>query len=308
MTRQQPLLRAIDGVALRWRGGPRADGALLCGGVEIAVPARWGRSSTPLLALPEGERTAFMRTSTCGGSNCATSRARRCPEYESSPGVYRAFCCAGAPCTAAGTPTPTLRLRLGLVDGDPRRALAHFFVGRRRRGSRSPTGCRSSRRPRGPRGGGGALGRGSRRFGSGAARWRGGSHGPRKLPLQGRPLRGHRRDDGHRHVPLLALPEGLGRGVERHPDRRATISLALGRGPDHPFAPPSGWGAWRCAVCGSPLPQPGAARRGLLRRPGSSTATPASASRAHLRRLEGAVDDPRRDTAAGSMHLERAAW
>ena len=52
-------------------------------------------------------------------------------EFESSPGVYRAFCSrCGSPVYSRRPETPdVLRLRLGLVDDDPgRRPLAHFWV------------------------------------------------------------------------------------------------------------------------------------------------------------------------------------
>ena len=53
-------------------------------------------------------------------------------EFESSPGVHRAFCSrCGSPVYSRWDAQPDmLRLRLGLVEGDPgRRALAHFWVG-----------------------------------------------------------------------------------------------------------------------------------------------------------------------------------
>src|SRR5262245_21373228 len=52
-------------------------------------------------------------------------------EYESSPGKFRAFCSrCGSPVYSRRTDDPeTLRMRLGTVDGDPkRRAFAHFWV------------------------------------------------------------------------------------------------------------------------------------------------------------------------------------
>ena len=53
-------------------------------------------------------------------------------EFDSSPGVFRAFCSrCGSPVYSRLESDPdNLRLRLGLLDGDPeRRPLAHFHTG-----------------------------------------------------------------------------------------------------------------------------------------------------------------------------------
>ena len=53
-------------------------------------------------------------------------------EYESSQGIFRAFCQnCGSPIYSRRDADPdSLRLRLGLLDHDPeRRSLAHFWVG-----------------------------------------------------------------------------------------------------------------------------------------------------------------------------------
>src|SRR5262249_25125505 len=53
-------------------------------------------------------------------------------EYESSPGVFRAFCGrCGSPVYSRRAHDPdTVRVRLGLLQEDPgRRPLAHFWVG-----------------------------------------------------------------------------------------------------------------------------------------------------------------------------------
>ena len=50
-------------------------------------------------------------------------------EFDSTPGVFRAFCSrCGSPIYSRWTDQPDiLRLRLGLLDGDPgRRSLGHF--------------------------------------------------------------------------------------------------------------------------------------------------------------------------------------
>jgi hypothetical protein len=52
-------------------------------------------------------------------------------EYESSPGTFRAFCSrCGSPVYKRGVDQPdSLRIRLGLLDGDPGlRAQAHFWT------------------------------------------------------------------------------------------------------------------------------------------------------------------------------------
>src|SRR5205809_2866492 len=53
-------------------------------------------------------------------------------EFESSPGVFRAFCTrCGSPLYSRRPDAPdVLRIRLGILNDDPqRRLLAHFFVG-----------------------------------------------------------------------------------------------------------------------------------------------------------------------------------
>lgn len=53
-------------------------------------------------------------------------------EFESSPGVWRAFCSrCGSPIYSRRTTAPDVfRLRLGILNDDPeRRPLAHFWVG-----------------------------------------------------------------------------------------------------------------------------------------------------------------------------------
>jgi hypothetical protein len=61
-----------------------------------------------------------------------TRGADRIREFDSSPGVVRAFCgTCGSPLYSRRDSAPdSIRLRLGLLEQDPqRRALAHFFVG-----------------------------------------------------------------------------------------------------------------------------------------------------------------------------------
>ena len=105
----------------------------LCGGIRIAVSGKVG----PLV---------YCHCSRCQKSNGSafsanvnvrrkywhlTDGANLIREFESSPGVYRAFCSTcGSPIYSRWDSQPEMfRLRLGLVDEDPgRRCLAHFWV------------------------------------------------------------------------------------------------------------------------------------------------------------------------------------
>ena len=105
----------------------------LCGGVAIEVTGKVG----PLVhchcsSCRKASGTAFS-------SNANVRRAYwrwvsgedLIREFESSPGVYRAFCSrCGSPVYSRWDADPDmLRLRLGLVNEDPeRRALAHYWV------------------------------------------------------------------------------------------------------------------------------------------------------------------------------------
>ena len=106
----------------------------LCGGIEIAVSGKVG----PLV---------YCHCSRCqkasGSAFSANVNVRRqywrwvageelVREFESSPGVYRAFCSGcGSPVYSRWEADPDmLRLRLGLANEDPgRRPLAQFWVG-----------------------------------------------------------------------------------------------------------------------------------------------------------------------------------
>jgi hypothetical protein len=106
----------------------------LCGGVEIAVSGKVGplvychcsrcrKSSGSAFGANVNVRRKYWRL---------VSGEELIREFESSPGVHRAFCSrCGSPLYSRWDAEPEmLRLRLGLVEGDPgRRPLAHFFVG-----------------------------------------------------------------------------------------------------------------------------------------------------------------------------------
>lgn len=106
----------------------------LCGGVQISVSGKVGplvhchcsrcqKASGSAFSSNVNVRRAYWQL---------TSGEQLIREYESSPGVYRAFCATcGSPIYSRWDAEPEmLRLRLGLVNEDPgRRALAHFWVG-----------------------------------------------------------------------------------------------------------------------------------------------------------------------------------
>jgi hypothetical protein len=109
-------------------------GRCLCGGVEIEITGKLG----PLV---------YCHCSQCrrasGSAFAANCDVRRkywvwrageelVREYASAPGKVRAFCSrCGSPIYSREDETPeVLRVRLGLLDGDPgRRSLCHFWVG-----------------------------------------------------------------------------------------------------------------------------------------------------------------------------------
>jgi hypothetical protein len=104
----------------------------LCGGVQITVSGKVG----PLVYC---HCTRCQKAS--GAAFGANVDVRRkywhlvgedlIHEFESSPGVHRAFCsrCGSPVYSRRDSDAETFRLRLGLVNEDPgRRCLAHFFV------------------------------------------------------------------------------------------------------------------------------------------------------------------------------------
>ena len=106
----------------------------LCGGVRIEISGKVG----PVVychcsRCRKASGTAF-------GANAdvrrrywtLTSGEDLLREFESSPGVFRAFCGrCGSPIYSRGVANPdTVRVRLGILDEDPdRRSLAHVWVG-----------------------------------------------------------------------------------------------------------------------------------------------------------------------------------
>jgi hypothetical protein len=106
----------------------------LCGGVAIEVSGKVG----PLVhchcsRCRKSSGTAFSANVNVRRAYWRWIRGEELiREFESSRGVYRAFCSrCGSPVYSRWDADPDmLRLRLGLVNEDPgRRALAHFWVG-----------------------------------------------------------------------------------------------------------------------------------------------------------------------------------
>ena len=106
----------------------------LCGGIRIEVSGKVGpvvfchcsrcrKASGTAFAAHADVRRKYWRFVT--GEELIR-------EFESSPGVFRAFCRrCGSPIYSRRDGAPdVLRLRLGIVNGDPgRRSLAHCWVG-----------------------------------------------------------------------------------------------------------------------------------------------------------------------------------
>src|SRR5262245_42511697 len=106
----------------------------LCGGVRIEIAGKLGavvychcsrcrKASGTAFAANADVRRRYWRF--VSGEDLVR-------EFESSPGVLRAFCGrCGSPVYSRTAANPeVLRLRLGLLDDDPeRRSLAHFWVG-----------------------------------------------------------------------------------------------------------------------------------------------------------------------------------
>jgi hypothetical protein len=106
----------------------------LCGGIRIALS---GKTSPIVYCHCSRCRKA---SGTAFGANADVRRKywtflageELIREFESSPGVFRAFCSrCGSPIYSRRPDAPdVLRLRLGVLDDDPgRRPLAHFWVG-----------------------------------------------------------------------------------------------------------------------------------------------------------------------------------
>jgi hypothetical protein len=108
-------------------------GSCLCGGVGYEISGRIGpvvychcvqcrKANGTAFAANANVRTQYLRF---------TGDRGLIREYESSPGKMRAFCTrCGSPVYSRLPADPDIiRIRLGLLDGDPeRRSLAHCFV------------------------------------------------------------------------------------------------------------------------------------------------------------------------------------
>ena len=106
----------------------------LCGGVRIEVSGKVGpvvychcsrcrKASGTAFATNADVRRKYWKL--LAGEDLVR-------EFESSPGVIRAFCSrCGSPIYSRRPDTPdVLRIRLGILNDDPgRRSLAHFWVG-----------------------------------------------------------------------------------------------------------------------------------------------------------------------------------
>lgn len=109
-------------------------GECLCGGIRIEISGKLGAVVyCHCSRCRKAQGTAF-------GANADVrtkywtwlSGQELIREYESSPGIFRAFCGrCGSPVYSRRPDAPDmLRVRLGLLNDDPgRRSLAHFFVG-----------------------------------------------------------------------------------------------------------------------------------------------------------------------------------
>ena len=115
-------------------GQETMNATCLCGSIQIEISGKLG----PVVychcsRCRKANGTAF-------GANADVRRkywtlaagADLLREFESSPGVFRAFCGrCGSPVYSRRAANPDIvRVRLGILDNDPeRRALAHFWVG-----------------------------------------------------------------------------------------------------------------------------------------------------------------------------------
>jgi hypothetical protein len=109
-------------------------GSCLCGAVRFTVNGKLG----PVIhchcgTCRKAQGAAFMTSAPVRRKYFAlVAGADSVTAYESSPGKQRCFCrTCGSPLWSTREDTPDiLRLRLGLLDGDPsRRPAAHIWVG-----------------------------------------------------------------------------------------------------------------------------------------------------------------------------------
>jgi hypothetical protein len=106
----------------------------LCGGVRIEISGKLG----PVVychctRCQKASGTAFAANADVRAKYWSLVRGGEwIREFESSPGVRRAFCGrCGSPLYSLRSAAPDVfRIRIGILDDDPgRRALAHFWVG-----------------------------------------------------------------------------------------------------------------------------------------------------------------------------------
>ncbi len=109
-------------------------GTCLCGGIRIEITGKVG----PVVychcsRCQKASGTAFAANADVRRKYWTmVAGADLVREFESSPGVMRAFCSrCGSPIYSTRVANPDIvRVRLGLLDADPeRRSLAHFWVG-----------------------------------------------------------------------------------------------------------------------------------------------------------------------------------
>lgn len=124
--RSESIVRAFAAVR-------NVNASCLCGGVRIEISGKLG----PLVychcsRCQKAQGTAFGANADVRGRYWRYGSGEELVhEFESSPGVFRAFCSrCGSPLYSRRVSAPDVRrIRLGILDEDPgRRALAHFHV------------------------------------------------------------------------------------------------------------------------------------------------------------------------------------
>jgi hypothetical protein len=108
-------------------------GSCLCGGVLLRVTGKLGPAGfCHCTQCRKANGSAFASNAPVRTKYLELEGREAIREFESSPGKFRAFCSrCGSPVYSRRDSEPgILRLRLGLLDGDPgRRPAAHVWVG-----------------------------------------------------------------------------------------------------------------------------------------------------------------------------------